>query len=321
MLPSGSDLSLDDLSEKRRKKFMQAVASGKLSHFLKPWEPWWLKPAANRLSLSDQGSRLVQTLDMSENQMSVESLDSDEITPNEIPAGPENPLPSIRQLTSTEPSPLLAVHLVEVIYSYCFTLRFFNGDWKSDPLDAAMVCLSLSSVLGQQALPETVSGALSKCLETACSPSFKHAGGFKFAIGLFDDVASLLRLGRAALLCALMDLYRLLEAAMKDVKGDSLKKRGMLRKKQNSNIEAKRQGIRKDECRKTLQFASRKVYFLMSWTNEQPSDVWSSLTAFTEAEKNNFPANDWGNPVKINVEVDNHKKAKPNILIEEISKS
>ena len=44
-------------------------------------------------------------------------------------------------------SPLLAIHLVDVLYSYCFTLR---REWQSDSLGAATMVLSVSSVLGQK---------------------------------------------------------------------------------------------------------------------------------------------------------------------------
>jgi hypothetical protein len=237
---------------------------------------------------------------------------------SDIPAGPENPLSSVGKLTKTEPSPLLAVHMVDVIYSYCFTLRFFNGDWKSDPLDAAMVCLSLSAVLSQVALPETVSEVLSKCLETSCSASFKHAGGLRFGICLFDDVHALLRLGRAALVCALMDLYRLLEAAAKEVKGERSKKREHSSKQMIANEKAKRQEIRNDESRKSLQSASKKVYFLMCWTNEQPKEVWTSLAALVEVEKNTLPARDSGDIAENTLNVNRQENQKPKVMIEEV---
>lgn len=318
----GYDISLDDLSASERKEFLRAVASGKISHMVIPWEPWWLKPSASTISLSSQGCQLVQSLDISEDQMSrdlcpgVANLDENGLS--DIPAGPENPLSSVGKLTKTEPSPLLAVHMVDVIYSYCFTLRFFNGDWKSDPLDAAMVCLSLSAVLSQVALPETVSEVLSKCLETSCSASFKHAGGLRFGICLFDDVHALLRLGRAALVCALMDLYRFLEAAAKEVKGERSKKREHSSKQMIANEKAKRQEIRNDESRKSLQSASKKVYFLMCWTNEQPKEVWTSLAALVEVEKNTLPARDSGDIAENTLNVNRQENQKPKVMIEEV---
>eukprot|EP01018_Ginkgo_biloba_P032924 Gb_21266 [translate_table: standard] len=316
------DISLDDLSAKERKDFLHIVASGKISRMLRPWEPWWLKPAANTISLSNQGSQLVRALDMPDDQMAADfrpgNAYSNETDLSDIPAGPEKPLSSVKQLTSTEPSPLLPIHIIDVLYSYCFTLRFFNGDWQSDSVDAATVCLSLSAVLGQVASPETVSEALAKCLETACSPSFKHAGGLNFGIGLFDDVVALLRLGREALVCALMDLYRLLEAAAKEVKAEKSRKKTQVGEHMQLNQEAKRKEIRKDDGWKKLQFALRKVYFLMCWTNEQPINVWLSLAALVETEKNALPARNSGNPAENAVKVNGHETQKPKLLIEEV---
>ncbi|XP_057840394.2 uncharacterized protein LOC131050228 isoform X1 [Cryptomeria japonica] len=321
-IAKGRDISLDDLSVKDRKHFLQAVASGKLSHLIRPWEPWWFKPGVNKITLSKQGSQLVQPLDASEvhvqAKLSTENAHQDGNGVSGIPPGPENPLSSVQQLTSIEPSPLLVVHLVDVIYSYCFTLRFFNGDWKSDSLDAAMVCLTLSAVLGQAALPESVSEALSNCLETACSPSFKHAGGLQFGIGLFDDVSALLRLGRAALVCALMDLYRLLEAATKEAKVDQSGKRRQLREKVNRNKEAESHDTGRNGSWKLLQSALRKVYFLMCWTNEQPNEVWSSMTILIEAVKREFTTMDFGNSDKNHLNVNNQENPKDKILIEEV---
>ncbi|KAH6777387.1 HIT-type Zinc finger family protein [Perilla frutescens var. frutescens] len=64
---------------------------------------------------------------------------SDEL--QEIPLGPESPLPLVSKLTASGPSPLLAIHLVDIIYSYCFTIRLYNGDWKADPYT---ICIGFS---------------------------------------------------------------------------------------------------------------------------------------------------------------------------------
>ncbi|XVF10338.1 hypothetical protein REPUB_Repub07fG0174200 [Reevesia pubescens] len=53
--------------------------------------------------------------------------------------GPETLVPSLRKHISTEPSPFLADHLVDIVYSYRFTLSVYNGDWQSDAIGSAMV--------------------------------------------------------------------------------------------------------------------------------------------------------------------------------------
>ncbi|GJV44162.1 alkane hydroxylase MAH1-like protein, partial [Tanacetum coccineum] len=63
------------------------------------------------------------------------------------------------------------------------------GDWESDPVGSTTVVLSISSVLGQNAQPETVSEALSYCLEQT---------------GMFG--------------MRLCDLHRMIKAGMKEVK-------------------------------------------------------------------------------------------------------
>ncbi|KAK1286296.1 hypothetical protein QJS10_CPB20g01674 [Acorus calamus] len=190
---SGDEVHLEDLSPDEIKLFQRAVASGELSKLIEPWEPWWLNPSAKTLSLSQNGASLIRPIQDQET-----STSSPATTPEaqliSIPAGPESPLPPLHKLINNEPSPLLPVHLVDLLYTYCFTLRLYNGDWHCDPAGACMDVLTLSVVLGDSGQPETVSEAVSGCMERACSPAYRHAGGLHFRLGLIDDV-----LGREAL--------------------------------------------------------------------------------------------------------------------------
>ncbi|KAJ7949556.1 Zinc finger HIT domain-containing protein 2 [Quillaja saponaria] len=263
---SGGQVSFDDLSANEKKQFQRAIASGELSKMIQPWDPWWLKPSARTISLGKEGTQLVQLL--SEQEVSVSTQDHLGNTgSNEIPPGPETPLPPVRRLSPREPSPLLAVHLVDIVYSYCFTLRLYNGDWKSDAIGSAMVVLSVSSVLGQAGQPETVLEALSYCLEQTCSPAYRHMGGLQFGLSLIDDVISLLSLGAPALVCALCDMQRLIQAAESELKAEKPRK---------SNG---------DKVRSKLKLSERKIYFIMCWVHEQPEEVLCSLTAIVRAEK------------------------------------
>ncbi|XP_049377979.1 uncharacterized protein LOC125842692 [Solanum stenotomum] len=263
---SGNQISFEDLSAEEKKHFQRAVASGELSKLIKPWEPWWSKPSAKYISLGQDGTQLVQPLVKEDTAVSSEDgIESDPL--HDIPLGPDSPLPSVSKLSAAGPSPLLAVHLVDIMYSYCFTLRLYNGDWQSDPIGSATVLLSVSSVLGQGGQPETVLEALSHCMEQACSPDFRHMGGLQFALGLINDTITLLHLDTSALVCMLCDLRRLIQHAEKDLKSENS------RKSKSSEIKTK------------LKFAERKVYFIMCWAHKQPQEAWSSIAAMVEAEK------------------------------------
>ncbi|XAR70132.1 hypothetical protein NMG60_11026900 [Bertholletia excelsa] len=294
---SGGQISFDDLSAKEKKLFQRAVASGELSNLIEPWEPWWMKPCARRISLSPEGTQLVQPFPEQETKSSPSNnLENDQV--HDMPPGPDTPLPPVSKLTSAKPSPLLAVHLVDITYSYCFTLRVYNGDWRSDPVGSATVMLSVSFVMGQGGQPESVLEVMSCCLEQTCSPAFKHMGGFQFGMGLVDDVVSLLLLGSAAIICMLCDLQRLVEAAEKELKSEKQTK------------------LTRDELSKKLKLAKRKLHFIMCWVHEQPEEAWHSLATIVKAEKGSameFRSNK-GEALRMDNKVENRGKA----LIEEV---
>ncbi|GAB4857603.1 hypothetical protein Ancab_015510 [Ancistrocladus abbreviatus] len=159
----GGQISYDDLLAEEKFLFKRAVASREHNKMIEPWDPWWLKPFAQTISLGQDGVQLVHPLAKKETSGSSEDDSRSNLT-SEIPPGPETPLPPISKLTSAKPSPLLGVHLIDIIYSYCFTLCLYNGDWQSDAIGAATV---------------------------TCSPPFKHMGGWDFGFSLLDNVTSL----------------------------------------------------------------------------------------------------------------------------------
>lgn len=293
---SGKEFSLDDLSLEEKKQFQRAMASGELGKLIMPWEAWWSKPSARRISLSRDGMQLVKPLPQQEATISPQdSAESDQL--NEIPAGPETPLPPVNKLTSREPSPLVAFQLIDIMYSYCFALRLYNGDWQSDALGTAMVVLDLSNVLAEAGQPESVRGALAYCLEQTCSATYKHTGGLRFGLGLLDDTLTLLNLGGAAIVCFLCDLRRLVEAAERE-------------------IQSGRERNSKSRIKSKLKQASRKVYFMMCWVHEQPDETWTSLAALVETEKKSIAAMDQRDCRKLLLA--NSTEGKGKVLIKEI---
>ncbi|OEL32403.1 hypothetical protein BAE44_0006578 [Dichanthelium oligosanthes] len=291
---SGEEIKLEDLTDDEIKQFRQALASGELSKMIEPWTPWWKKPSARSISLSPDGSQLIRQVSVEDTATS-DPMTDQEPSINEIPEGPESPLPSLKQLTRAEPSPLLAVHLVDILYSYCFTLRLYNGDWHSDPLGASTVALSMSKVMGEDAKPETVPEALTACIEETCSPAYRHTGGFSFAIGLVDDIISILSLGHNALVCALSDFHRLIEAGKSMLKAEKVGKMGSV---QSSS---------------KLRGAARKLFFMTCWVHEQPDEAWPPLARIVEVQKASLEELDAGNR-----KTDGKSKQQSKVLIEEL---
>ncbi|XP_061966193.1 uncharacterized protein LOC133689919 isoform X2 [Populus nigra] len=260
---SGGPINFDDLSAEEKKHFQRAVASGELSKLVEPWDPWWLKSSARTISLSKEGTRLVQPLTKEE---ASSSHDGAGHQPSEIPPVPDTSLPPVRKLVSREPSPFLSYHLADIIYRYCFTQRLYNGDWQSDAIGSETVVLSVSSVLGQAGQPETMLEALSYCLERTCFPEYRHMGGLQFGLGLVNNVIHVMSLGGHALICLLSDLQKMVQAGEKELKAEKTRKS-------------------ESEIRSKLKLAERKVYFIMCWVHEHPGEARSSLAAIVRAEK------------------------------------
>uniref|UniRef100_A0A0A9CS24 HIT-type domain-containing protein n=1 Tax=Arundo donax TaxID=35708 RepID=A0A0A9CS24_ARUDO len=290
---SGEEIKLEDLSDDEIKRFRQALASGEFSKMIEPWTPWWEKPSARSISLSPDGSQLIRQV-RTEDTAIPDPMTDQEPRVNEIPEGPESPLPSLKQLTKAEPS-LLAVHLVDILYSYCFTLRLYNGDWHSDPFGASTVALSMSKVMGEDAKPETVPEALTACIEETCSPAYRHAGGFRFAIGLVDDIITILSLGHNVLVCALCDFRRLILAG-----------EGMLKAEKVGKTEKAQSSIK-------LHSAARKLYFMTCWVHEQPNEAWPSLARIVEVQKASLEELGSGNR-----KADRKSNQQSKVLIEEL---
>ncbi|EOA13462.1 hypothetical protein CARUB_v10026505mg [Capsella rubella] len=285
---NGDEVSLNDLSLEERKGFQRALASGELSKMIEPWDPWWLGASARTISLGRGGTQLVQSVEGEE--------DEEEATVvSDIPRGPDTPLISLSKLSSTNPSPLLPIHLIDIVYSYCFTLRIYNGEWQSDSLGSATMVLSVSSVLGQNAQPETIKKVLAFCLEQTCSSAYKNlGGGLKFGLSLVDDVICLLSLGSGAIVCLLCDLQRLIHVAIQEVKSSSGR-----------------------DLKKKLKLAERKVFFMMCWVNEQSSEVWKALESSVRAEKNSVVELNDHNGVPKMKKTDQFRK-NDGVVIEEI---
>lgn len=83
-------------------------------------------------------------------------------------------IPPLTSLTKVEPSPLLAFHLLDILFSYAFTLRLFNGDFTTDLEEAVSIMLSTSAVLSSKVVPhqyQSIVSTLQHCVESSLKVS------------------------------------------------------------------------------------------------------------------------------------------------------
>ncbi|KAJ9506666.1 hypothetical protein QJQ45_018372, partial [Haematococcus lacustris] len=158
----GLSLSPVDLSPADLRRFHRALAAGQLSHLLPPWQPWWTGPEAHACRLTRSGQAVLQPLQPPQPpqppgqlaaqpateasdqtcQAGVEAEGEGEEGQGEgkgegeegrgpvcrLPAPPDTPLPSLASLTHSPPSPLLRWQLLQLLFSYCWVQRTYNGE-------------------------------------------------------------------------------------------------------------------------------------------------------------------------------------------------
>eukprot|EP00743_Colponemidia_sp_Colp-15_P005461 GILK01005871.1.p1 GENE.GILK01005871.1~~GILK01005871.1.p1 ORF type:complete len:377 (-),score=46.30 GILK01005871.1:295-1425(-) len=215
-LAASGDLDLQHLTDSERRSFFEALRRGEVAGSVTVWEPWWIN--------SEPQQAIIEAVD-------------------EAPVF--GSLPPVSTLTSN-PSPLLRFNIVDLIYSYCFLQRRFNGDWSTDGLDAVTMLLQLSEVCNGRnftAVGEPIHSIIARAVQT----SFLGCVPLPIAIHTLSDVQQIFS-RKNNVLRGLSELHGLLNECLG---------------KGNKSSQLKR--------------LSKKMYFYLVWANEQPAVLWMSL--------------------------------------------
>ncbi|KAH7622217.1 putative Zinc finger HIT domain-containing protein 2 [Nannochloris sp. 'desiccata'] len=301
LLFATGEITLDDLTTEELEAFQKEAfaADGDVAAEVQAWEPWWTTLAAAELQLSASGIKCIEVIVESTAISSAEARMNTGLEDQQIPPPPAAPLPSLSSLISQPPSPALPLHLLDLLYSYCLTLRLFNGRYTTDVLDAANTVLASSSVLGRgshsksqsHSLPGTAdvpSTVLLNSVMHVCSNT--EAGRAQvprsFAIGILSDVAMVLRHGRPVVVTALTDLSRLVDAGLVEARScinnesnsPTADKNSLGRmNKEELLLEFQQQDQELKNMITRLKQAQRKMLFFLSWANEVADTVAPAL--------------------------------------------
>ena len=285
------DLSDDDrvaqalaaLTEEQQQSFLRAVSAGQLGEGaadLRPWIPWWnTTPAAaiHRASSSPsaRGAPLISEVLGPEPEPEPDDFSDDFSEPEPEPepeleastlaaAGSDAPplptmqlLPPLTSLVKGTPSPVLSVHMLDLLYAYVYCKQLYNGDWGSSALDAADVAqcaLQLSLVLADPAdaaaTLHVATDAINSSLEHSLAPSVLDSA--KFSVDVLEGVIRVLKLGHGPLR-AIYDLHSLFQRAEEGAKAN---------KTSSPTKEAARAAKR---ARKQTSAGLRKLWFFVVW--------------------------------------------------------
>ncbi|KAI1297853.1 Zinc finger HIT domain-containing protein 2 [Halotydeus destructor] len=212
---------MERLTDEEKKQFENLVDSGEIMNLLPShefWKPWW----------SDYAPKLVEEVDQP-NVTETTSL---------VPLIAQD-IPSITVLSSKAPSENLRHSIVNVIISYCYVCRYFNGEHHLNALEAISELQSSSSVISGKVLEYTDSQTAAQSL-IQCVINEKKAP-IPFVGILLEDAKKVLTVKDIAL--------RLLSDILSTIK-----------------IAITKSKTTDKSHRKQLKLLSKKIEYYLSWT-------------------------------------------------------
>jgi len=163
------------LSAAEQQKFLTIVQTGAIEQLLRAHEPWWIEHKA--------------ALVLEENEGGEGAKDGARKRPAIV-----DPLPKLRDLVKSDPSPQLPFNLIDVLFAYAVVVRRYSGDHTSEQTvrQAVSDVLQLSIVLQQKSafVHESVPSAAAFCTIRAID-ELKMRG--HAAATALEDVAIILR--------------------------------------------------------------------------------------------------------------------------------
>ncbi|GMH39514.1 hypothetical protein BSKO_07412 [Bryopsis sp. KO-2023] len=309
------------------KQFLMEVNRGGVQNLIQPWTPWWEASEAAAVRLSASGMALIS------NERNF--FGDENVALGDIPPPPTDRLPRLDTIIKVAVSPNLKWQLVNLLYCYCYLMRFYNGDISTDILECSGIALSLSSCLAASSqAPTSLEETIGELFEKT-APEFKGAA----ALGVLQDVQKLLELGRSAVILSLSHFKTAILESAKNILQNKHKgavTSGKKSRRKNSKGSASPNeleeisegvgsirvgdggeqvsGLQNDrEAVRKLRSGVHKVWFMMIWANEQEGPMYSET-----AERVRLAVLDLSRGMANNARPQNHDVAVGEVKIEEI---
>ncbi|KAL3944292.1 MAG: hypothetical protein SGBAC_001637 [Bacillariaceae sp.] len=252
---------LSSMSPSLRAAFERDLQNGSLQKLaLQEWHPWWRQEFGN--GNSDESGEISHEVVGISNIQTTKTLD-------ERLMG----IPNFNQL-SKKPNPQLLFHVLDIVYSYCWTLRLYYGlsniittqsaatnSQDSLATEAVTIFLSHSLVLHQQSTYQysSIEEVLMRCTEASTKANDECNTRWNV---LVED-CSLLFSSRRFIGRSLIEAIDIVQAAVQDYK----KQRKRRRQKTDQGNE-KGQEDQFEKQIQTLRKVRKKLEFLIAWSNQ-----------------------------------------------------
>lgn len=233
------------LTECERQEFEALVRGGDITDVLPVWEPWWNYR---------KEKVLVQEL--------TEACSTEEEPYIKSCPSLRTDVPHISDLSKHPPAPDVKWNIVNVLAAYCYVARYFNGEHKEQPLEAASLMERLSGTLRANCSYKSTEIAVDAVVQDILS-----CFGYTEET-VYVDVMKVLRGPEESRPCfyiqaGLSDIHQLFTLAYKMKKSGTKTKNGEFTK---SFKEALYDGS--NITKERLFLLKKKVEYYLAWVNE-----------------------------------------------------
>lgn len=327
-----NDLNIDEMTQDQLlslltpqeiEEFNNSIKDGTISNIIEEWVPWWniniIENNTDKLNINNNNNKNSKIIEINE----VEEIKKEEVGEDReiklllkrIP-NIYSPIQAFSNFSKQPPSKSLFYHLIDIVYSYCYLMRTFNGDWNSNSfninnqednnciLDGCTLLLDLSSVL-KPPLPQSTSplpppisfnsveSVLNNLLKSSHSGDGiemkNNQGNIYFSLFLLQDVITILE-KKEYILSLFSHCFQSFDLAINILKlnlNNSISSTSTTNKTSTINInELKKEFQTISKC---YDLVKKKLLFFLSWINEEQLSSFlflsSSINNYFENEK------------------------------------
>lgn len=292
------DIDFDALPASDQRELSRLLAST-ASDSITPWQPWWHAPGVSQIQVNDHGQSLISPFTSGPDHE--DPSDTVDCTGSSLaadpPCPPDHAIPKLAAITSAIPHPQLHLSVLQTIFAYCTAMCLYNGDPEGDQPGYVSTMWQLAPNLWQtttaSSLPATFSAAIHDSMHRLREEAADETAGRSVSVPEFGrwawmSVASICAAGRGAAVCAMADVLRQHQAAIRELRSNSDRSQAEMAKRTGTVFgRTLKASIQKAKFQLTFVNACRNESYTF-WANEIRGIVEQIQQRSNELSSNNI---------------------------------